>query len=173
MKFKDLASGEIFTFWELDKHHTAIKIGERGTCERERAVCLDSGEIVDVHHNKDVKSIERIPEDLELKFRRNGQAFLCSPVNDGNVLARRVILIGGEIMHEKDLRTATAPQAGGDEELKSQVNIILNLWGKKLKELETLGETLRMMIETNLSEDVSNNRIMSTSRIKNLALPTE
>jgi len=98
---------------------------------------------------------------------------LCSPVNDGNVLARRVILIGGEIMHEKDLRTATAPQAGGDEELKSQVNIILNLWGKKLKELETLGETLRMMIETNLSEDVSNNRIMSTSRIKNLALPTE
>jgi len=98
---------------------------------------------------------------------------LCSPVNDGNVLARRVILIGGEIMHEKDLKTATTPQTGGDEELKSQVNIILNLWDKKIDEFKTLRDTLKMMIEAGLSVGSSNNRIMSTSRIKKLAFPTE
>lgn len=173
MKFKDLLAGQIFTYWELDRHRTAIKIGERGTSQRERAVCLDSGELLDIHHNKDVKSLERIPEDLDLKFGRDGQAFLCSPVNDGKMLARRVLLIGGEIMHESDLKTVTAPKAGGDEELRSQVNIILNLWDKKIDELKTLRDTLKMMIEAGLSASLSDKEIMLTSRIKKLAIPTE
>lgn len=93
MKFNALDIGVFFTWWDTDKHLTGIKTGER------QAFCLNSREFVAIHHNKDVKGLEGIPEDLELKFGRDGQAYLCSPTNDGNLLARRVLVIGGEAVN--------------------------------------------------------------------------
>jgi hypothetical protein len=167
MKFSGLDIGHLFTWWDLDKNLTGVKLGNR------QAFCFDLLCLVDVHANKDVKEPEKLNETLQYKVGRNGQPFLCSPMSGGKVLSRRIILIGGEIMNEADLKTATAPQAEGDEELKRQVDIILNLWDKKIDDLKTLRDTLKMMIEAGLSVGSSDNRIMSTSRIKNLALPTE
>jgi hypothetical protein len=156
MKFKNLTEKQIFTWWDLDKNLTGVKLGQR------QAFCFDLLNIVDVHANKDVKEPEKLDETLQYKVGRNGQPFLCSPMSGGQVLARRIILIGGEIMHAEDFKTATAPQTGRDEELNTQVNIILNLWDKKIDELKTLRDTLKMMIEAGLSVGSSDNRIMST-----------
>lgn len=173
MKFKDLPSGEIFTYWEHDKHHTAIKIGERGTAERERAVCLESGEIVDVHHNKDVKELDKIDETLEYKVGRDGQAFLCSPMTEGKMLAHRVILIGSEIMNEKDLKTVSRRKDGGERNADLEVYIMMQTLERKIKELETLFAGVKMLLQENLSLDSSDNRIMSTMKEAKRLLLTE
>lgn len=155
MKFKDFPDGNFFTWWEGSQHRTGIKIGKQ-------AFCLSRRERVDIHANKDVKSLERIPEDLELKFGHDGQAFLCSPVNDGNILARRIILTGGEIMHEDQLKTVSHRNGGGEQADLSDVYITLEMLGKKIKDLETLFQVVKMAIEDRLSVGSSNNRIMST-----------
>lgn len=167
MKFNALDIGIFFTWWEADKHLTGIKTGER------QAFCLNTREFMTIHHNKDVKDVETIPEDLELKFGRNGQAFLCSPVSEGNTLARRIIMIGGEIMHDNDLKTGSLRSNGGEQADLSDVYITLEMLGKKIKDLETVFQVVKIAIEDRLSVGSSDNRIMSTTRIKKLALPTE
>ncbi|RPJ18705.1 MAG: hypothetical protein EHM30_00035 [Desulfobacteraceae bacterium] len=157
MKFNILDIGNFFTWWESSQHLTGIKTGER------QAFCLNTREFVAIHHNKDVKEVEKIPEDLELKFGRDGQAFLCSPANDGKVLARRVLLVGGEIMHETDLKTVSHRKDGGEPENAEQVYIMYQLALKKLAELEKVLSVVGIMISDGLSVGSSDNRIMSTS----------
>jgi hypothetical protein len=154
MKFKDLDEKTIFTWWGSDHLHTGVKIGDG------RAFCFDTLEIIAIHANRDVKEPEPIPEDVILKFGRTGQAFLCSPLPGGKMLARRVLLIGGEIMNEENLKAAQTPHTGGEKTDENEVYIMWKMAEKKLADLEKLMSVVGMMLEEGLSQSTSDNDLM-------------
>lgn len=156
MKYRDLAEKQIFTWWDRDYHHIGVKIGDR------QAFCLDRLEVVDVHYNKDVKELDKIDETLQYKVGRNGHGYLCSPMQGGKVLARRVLLVGGEIMRKDDLKDGKQASAGEHPENAEQVYIMYQLALKKLSELEKVLSVVGIMIADGLSVGSSDNRIMST-----------
>jgi hypothetical protein len=164
MKFKDLPSGEIFTYWGTEQHHTGIKTGER------QAYCFRLGDFVNIPPNKIVGLVERIPEDLTLKFGHEGQAYLCKPMAEGKNFAYRILLIGGEIMEEKDLKPS---KVGGEGRDFTEVYITINLLKKRMESLENALRTVKTAIEESLSFDPSDNKIMSTSNAKRLGVLTE
>ena len=167
MKFKDLDIGRIFTWWDREHILTGVK------ATNFQAFCFNSLLLVGIHANKDVKEPEPIPEDVILKFGHTGQAFLCSTLPAGKMFARRVLLIGGEIMHEEDLKAAQTPRTGEEQIDLNEVYITLEIFERRYKALETAFKMLKTMIEEKYESPTSDNRIMSTSRIKNLALATE
>lgn len=167
MKFKDLDEKTIFTWWGSDHLHTGVKIGG------DRVFCFDTLEIISIHANKDVKEPEPVSEDVILKFGHSGQAFLCSPLPGGKMFARRVLLIGGEIMHDNDLKSVSAPKAGEEQKDMSEVYITLFLLDKKIDDLGNVLKLVKTAISENLDMNTLDNRIMSTSKIKKLALTTE
>lgn len=164
MILNDLAKGKFFTWWESDGLHTGIKLEDR------QVFCIDRMESVKVHANKKIDALGPPAPDLVLRFGHDGQAFLCSPLPEGKLVCRRVILMKGEIMHEEDLKPANT---GGEARDLTEVYITILLLEKKI---ESLGNVLRLVktaIDENLSPDLSHKKIMSTSRVKKLAVPTE
>lgn len=157
MKFKDLDEKILFTWWERDQHHTGVKIGG---C---RVFCFDTMTFLDVHANKDVKELDNFDETLQYKVGRDGRGYLCSSMDGGKVLARRIILIGSEIMNEETLKTVSHRKDGGEQTYFEQVYIMWNLLEKKLHDLNTLAQTVRMLLDDNVESETSDNKIMSTS----------
>lgn len=126
MKFKDLDIGHLFTWWEHDRHLTGVKVSNF------QAFCFGSLQLVGVHANKDVKEPEPISETLDYKVGHDGRGFLCSPISGGKVLARRVLVLSGEIMHEEQFKKPVSTRkTGGEQEYFEQVYIMWNLLEKK------------------------------------------
>jgi hypothetical protein len=157
MKFKDLPEKQIFTWWGSDHLHTGVKLGER------QAFCFDLLCLVDIHANKDVKEPDRIDETLQYKVGHDGRGFLCSPISGGKVLARRIILLTGEIMEERFLKPPVSiKKTGGEQENLSQVYITLEIFERKFKDLETAYRMVKMILNDNLELETSDNKIMLT-----------
>lgn len=128
-----------------------------------QAFCFDLMELIDISANKNVKEPEKIDETLEYKVGRDGRGFLCSPMSGGKVLARRILLLTGEIMYEDNFKQpVSTAKTGGEGEYFEQVYIIMDLFEKKLGELSTLAETVKMMLDQNVSVRTSDNKIMLT-----------
>lgn len=106
MTFSELQEKQCFTWWDVEHHRTGVKVGDR------QAFCFDTLCLVNIPSNKTVKDVEGIPADVQLFLGRNGQAYLGTPTADGKVLARRIILIGGEIMDRLDVKKPKPPVTG-------------------------------------------------------------
>lgn len=168
MKFKDLNKKQIFTWWGHDHLHTGVALGDG------RAFCFDTLELVSIHANKDVKEREKFDETLQYKVGHDGRGFLCSALPGGKVLARSILLLKGEIMEKRFLKDPVSPEKpGGKPNGVDEVYITLFLLEKKIDDLGNILKLVRTAIDENLSPLLSDNGIMSTSRIKKLVLPTE
>lgn len=159
MKFKDLVKGQIFTYWDLEKNVIAIKIGEE-------AIRLSDGQTVKVHHSKNVHLPESVPEDAQLVFGRNGQAYLISPFSAETVNARRVLVVTTEIMHKQSF---SPRKIGGDSATQKQVDIMLSKLVEKLQDLESLTRVVQMIRHENMSAESSDKNIMLPSRERSLS----
>lgn len=158
MKFRELENGKIFTWYDDNKHYIGLKIGGE-------AIRLSDYSPVKIHANKKVSEPEQIPEDVLVKFGRNGQIYLVTPYSSETVYARRVIVVATEIMHKESFSPRKIGARGGKEQ---QVYITLDLLEKKIRDLETLARMVKMLIETNMSVGSSDNEIMLTSNQENL-----
>lgn len=158
MKFKDVENAYIFTWFRDGRNLTGVKVNNF------QAFCFNSLLLVGVHANQTVKEPEPVPETLEYKVGHDGRAFLCSPIPGGKWLARCIILLTGEIMNERDFKKAETPRKAGEESVNmTQVYIMLNLFEKKLLDLETAFRMVKMMLEDGLSVDALDNKVMVTS----------
>lgn len=153
MQFRDLEPGKIFTWWEDNHLRVGIKI-------ENQALRLSDNVLIKIHANKKVFPPESLPEDVTLKFGRNGQVYIVSPYSGVNVVARRVIVIDTEILHKENFPPRII---GGKAPKTDQVYITLDLLDKKIRDLETLGRMVRVLLETHLSAGSSDNEIMLTS----------
>lgn len=157
MKFKDLDCAQIFTWFRDGRNLTGVKVGNR------QVFCFNDLVIHDIHANQTVKEPEPVPEDLSYKVGHDGRSFLCSPIPGGKMLARCVLMLTGEIMDKRDFKTSASPRKAGESQLTStQVYIMLNLFEKKLADLETAFRMVKMTIEDGLSVETLDNDIMST-----------
>lgn len=154
MKYKDLDNGKIFTWYADNKHFFGVKIGGE-------AIRLSDMAPVSIHANRKVREPEQLPEDVLVKFGRNGAVYLITPYSSETVYARRVIVVATEIMHKESFSPRKIGGSGGKEQ---QVYITLDLLEKKIRDLETLARMVKVLIETNMSVGSSNNEIMLTSK---------
>jgi hypothetical protein len=158
MKFKDLEIGKLFTWWDHDQHLTGVKASNF------QAFSFGSLLLVGVHANKDVKEPEPLDETLQYKVGHDGRGFLCSPISGGKVLAQRILLLTGEIMSEEQFKKSVSTRnTGGDGEYFEQVYIMWELLEKKLHDLNTLAQTVKMLLEDGVESGASDNNIMLTS----------
>ena len=128
-----------------------------------QALRLSDNTLIKLHANKKIFPPESLPEDVALKFGRNGQVYLVSPYSGVNVVARRVLVIATEILH-KD--TFPPRIIGGKDPKRDQVYITLDLLEKKIRDMETLVRMVKVILETNLSAGLSDNEIMLPSKVE-------
>lgn len=157
MKFKDIEQTQVFTWFRDGRNLTGVKVGDR------QAFCFNDLCLHDLHANQTVKEPEPVPESLSYKVGHDGRAFLCSPIPGGKWIARCILLLTVEIMHERDFKTVESPRKAGEDSVNmKQVYIMLNLFEKKLLDLETAFRMVKMMLEDGLSDALLDNDIMST-----------
>lgn len=158
MKFKDLENRHIFTWWADGRNLTGVKVGDR------QVFCFNDLLLHDIHANQAIKEPDPVPETLSYKVGHDGRSFLCSPIPGGKWLARCIILLTGEIMRTEDFQKVESPRkTGGEQENVNQVYIMYKRLEKKLNELEKLAAVVGVMLEEELSQSSSDNKIMLPS----------
>jgi hypothetical protein len=163
MKFKETNIGDRLTVWHLNQRCYVLKINA------DAAVILSSGEILHIHKNKEIEYAEHLSPDQPLGVYQH-EVVACRRLDAQHYATSRLMIIGGGIVKKGEVKI----MASKKKDL-SQVYIIMNVFEKKLQQLQALMETLKVLVEE-ATEDGSprTNYIMSTSEpVPPLELPGE
>ena len=139
MRFRDVAYGDLFVYWNSEKHIVCVKTDDREAC------CLVDGEFYRIHPNKKVQPPSEISPG-EFALDTSGRTMIARQ-QGSHYLCQYFLCIDSDILPKSAV--SIVPTGKGDvKELKEEVNIMLNRLGTIIGQAQTLVKSMKVILDS-------------------------